>query len=143
MKNIFFFIFVIISIISCNATQLSNKKASNLDLKTKDTIVIANKDLEYEIIIIDFGFNSWMAANAKPRQFYSQQYLQSRNRSWVLEWNLRANNPMRYNPNLYEMIIDYQPNIDYGYEVNYILFNYLTFFQLNNKTQFGSFSARN
>jgi hypothetical protein len=142
MKNLALFIIAFGLIISCSSTRLGNNKTVDLNLKTKDTIVIANKDLEYEIIIIDVGFNSWLASNARPRQFYSQQYLEARNRFWVLEWNLRANNPMRYNPSLYEMTIDYQPNIDYGYEVNYMLFNYLTFFQLNNNTQFGSFTAR-
>lgn len=142
MKNIFYLASVILVILSCSSRQKSYKISDGTDLKTKDTIVIANKELEYEIIIIDVGFNSWLAANARPRGFFSQHYLESRNRMWVMEWNLRANNPTRFNTNLYQSTIDYQPNTNYGYEVNYMLFNYLTFFQLNNNTQFGSFSAR-
>ena len=45
--------------------------------------------------------------------------LESRNNIYVINWNQRVLNPQRYNPNLYEMQIDYSPNIDYGYEVNY------------------------
>jgi hypothetical protein len=40
------------------------------------------------------------------------------------------------------MQLNYQSNIDYGYEENYMLYNYLTYFQLTNKQQLGSFPAR-
>lgn len=142
MKNFVFFGLLTLFICSCSSKQFTDKNSVETNSKTKDTIVIANKELEYEVIIIDVGFNAWLASNARPRQFYSQQYMESRNSFWVLEWNLRANNPMRFDRNLYEMPIDYQSNIDYGYEVNYMLFNYLTFFQLRHNTQFGSFVAR-
>ena len=41
------------------------------------------------------------------------------------------------NPLLY-----YENNINYGYEVNYMLFNYLTYFQLSNNIKLGSFAPR-
>jgi len=53
----------------------------------------------------------------------------SKGRIWVSEWNSRVLQPMRYNPNLYEMTINYDPNIDYGYEVNYLIYNYMVYFQ--------------
>ncbi|MCY1453149.1 hypothetical protein D9M71_701230 [compost metagenome] len=46
-----------------------------------------------------------------------------------MEWNIRATQPNRYDPNLYEMTIDYQPQIHYGYEVNYLIYNYMIYFQ--------------
>lgn len=143
MKNFVFFSLVTLLICSCSSKQFTDENNKVFNLENKDTILIANKELQYEIIIIDVGFNAWLASNARPRQFYSQSYLEARNSFWVLEWNLRANNPIRYSTNLYEMPIDYQSNTDYGYEVNYLLFNYLTFFQLRNNTQFGFFVARN
>jgi hypothetical protein len=106
-----------------------------------DTIRIANDDLQYEVIIIDPGFNSWFAAHAKPRNHYSQQYLEARNRIWVNEWNMRATQPGR-NANLFGMQIDYQDTIDYGYEVNYMLYYYLTYFQLANNIKLGGFAPR-
>jgi hypothetical protein len=36
----------------------------------------------------------------------------------------------RYNRNLYEMTINYNQNIDYGYEVNYLIYNYMVFFKI-------------
>jgi hypothetical protein len=50
--------------------------------------------------------------------------------------------PLQYNPNLYEMTINYESNIDYGYEVNYMIYNYLFYFQLTNKQQLGGFMPR-
>jgi hypothetical protein len=95
----------------------------------KDTIRIANDSLKYEVIIIDAGFNAWLNSTALPRNYYSQSYLENKNRIYVNEWNRRVLQPMRYNPNLYEMTIDYEPNIDYGYEVNYLIYNYMIYFQ--------------
>lgn len=95
--------------------------------QTKDTIRITNEEIEFEIIIIDVGFDSWVLTNAKPRSFYSQQYLEAKNRIFVSNWNQKVLS--FYNTRLYGFRIDYDFGIDYGYEVNYLLFNYFLFFQ--------------
>lgn len=94
-----------------------------------DTIKIVNEEEEYEIIIIDPGFNTWLVGNAKQRGFYSQKYLEIKNQFLVNQWNLRVNQPNRFNANLYCMRIEYNPLIDYGYKVNYLLYNYFLYFQ--------------
>ena len=38
---------------------------------------------------------------------------------------------------MYQMRIDYDQNINYGYEVNYLLYNYLVYFQLSNNQRLG------
>ncbi len=104
--------------------------AKTLESKTKEEpVVIANDSLEYEIIIIDPGFNYYLNSIAFPEGYHSQNFLEVRNRQYVAIWNIRVNNPTRFNPNVYENIIAYDPNIDYGYEVNYKLFNYFEFAQ--------------
>ncbi|MBP9849097.1 MAG: hypothetical protein KBC58_06630 [Flavobacterium sp.] len=128
-------------LVACNASQ-SKKKIEEKSQLESDTIRIANKEIEYEVLIIDVGFSSWFNSNAKPRNYYSQSYLESRNRVWVLEWNRRAMLSSQYNPNLYEMTINYETNINYGYEVNYMLYNYLVYFQLKNNQKLGGFSPR-
>ena len=75
--------------------------------------------------------------SSKPLLLYSQNYLEARNRVWVLEWNNRARNPSRFNPNIYENTVDYQPTINYGYEVNYKLYNYFLFAQQKYKMNLG------
>jgi len=138
-KYLFLPLIIFVAAIGCKSQNTTMaKKDSSI---TNDTIRIANDELEYEIIIIDPGFNSWLLGNARPRNFHSQNYLESRNRIWVNEWNIRALQPQRYR-DLYQMQINYQNNIDYGYEVNYMLFNYLTYFQITNKIKLGSFEPR-
>jgi hypothetical protein len=127
-------------LLSCNASQ-GNKTFSDTKNPNNDTIRISNEELEYEIIIFDPGFNAWLMSHARPRGYYSQSYLEARNRVWVLEWNIRANLPLQ-NRNLYEMRIDYDSHTNYGYEVNYLLFNYLVYFQQKNNVNLGGFSPR-
>ena len=125
---------------SCNSNK--NFSAENTEKLTSDTIHISNPDLEYDVIIIDAGFTSWFNSYAKPKGFYSQSYLETRNKFWILEWNNRARNPIQNNSNLYEMEINYDNTTNYGYNVNYMIYNYLVYFQLTNKQQLGGFQAR-
>jgi hypothetical protein len=142
MKSIVTLLFVVISVlVACNSSKTQKTFEDKPKLES-DTIRISNEAIEYDVIIIDGGFTSWFNSNAKPRNYYSQSYLEARNKIWVLEWNRRAMMPSQYNPNLYEMIINYETTVDYGYEVNYMIYNYLVYFQLTNKQQLGGFVPR-
>ncbi|WP_242204989.1 DUF6146 family protein [Aestuariivivens insulae] len=146
MKNLILSLTIIGLLIACNTTKplTSNNNASEQEMATatNDTVTIANDKLEYEIIIIEPGFNAWLASIAKPEGYYSQSFLENRNYFYVTEWNQRVLQPQRYNPNLYELQIDYSPHIDYGYEVNYKLYNYFIYFQLTYKQRLGPFTPR-
>jgi hypothetical protein len=142
MKKIAISLLLIIALASCHFDKnIVPKEKKSIAEKTSDTIRIANDSLEYEVIIIDSGFNSWLYGNAKPRGFYSESYLENRNQIYVTEWNNRVMQPQRYN-NLYEMQINYDRNIHYGYEVNYLIYNYMIYFQITNKQQLGGFVPR-
>ncbi|MGB3150406.1 MAG: DUF6146 family protein, partial [Maribacter sp.] len=106
------------------------------------TVKISNDETEYEIIIIDPGFYTWLNSIARPEGYYSKTFLENRNQLLVVNWNQRALQPNRYNPDLYQMQIDYQPGIDYGYEVNYKLYNYFIFFQRRYNQRLGPFVPR-
>jgi hypothetical protein len=143
MKTYLFTIsFLVLLIFSCKTSNRAISEDKNNSKINSDTIRIANDALEYEIIIIDGGFTSWFNTFARPRGFYSQSYLEARNRFWVIEYNFRANNPTIYS-NIYEWPINYTSNVDYGYEVNYMLYNYLVYFQLQHKQNLGGYSPRN
>lgn len=133
MKNSFYTFLVVFGILlmsfySCKTNSIQQQ---NTTQTSNDTIKIANKDLEYEVIIIDSGFNTWLNSRAYPRGFYEQSYLENKNRMYITEWNNRFLQPQRYNRDLYEMNIDYNSSIDYGYEVNYLIYNYMIYFQNN------------
>lgn len=143
MKKLFVPLLLLVVLASCHFDKNIVTKAKTPDkIKKTDEVRIANDSLQYEVIIIDPGFNSWLATNARPRNFYSESYLESHNQSFVSEWNARVNQPQRYRSDLYEMRIDYNPTIHYGYEVNYLLYNYMVYFQIANKQTFGGFVPR-
>ncbi|MGE5943197.1 MAG: DUF6146 family protein [Flavobacteriales bacterium] len=144
MKTLLYILLVCVFIIGCNTTKptasKTNEKLANA--KLSDTVKIENDSLEYQIIIIEPGFNAWLASTARPEGYYSQNYLENRNIILVNEWNARVLQPQRYNPRLYEMQIDYRAGIDYGYEVNYKLYNYFIYFQLTYNQRLGPFIPR-
>jgi hypothetical protein len=142
VKNLIYFFVILAFIIGCSSTNKSISTTNENSTKASDTIRIANDSLEYEVIIIDVGFNSWLYSQARQRGFYSESYLEDRNRIYVNEWNNRARQPLRYNPNLYEMQINYDSNIHYGYEVNYLIYNYFIYFQITYKQQLAGFVPR-
>lgn len=113
----------------CMATKSDAIATPKKEVAKNDTIRIANDSLEYEVIIVDSGFSTWLASRAKPRNYYGLSYLETRNYWLVSEWNRRVLDPQRYSSDLYEMRIDYQSNIKYGYEVNYLIYNYFLYFQ--------------
>ncbi|MDY0989841.1 DUF6146 family protein [Flavobacterium sp. CFBP9031] len=132
MKKCISILIVLLTIVACSTTSqniASTDTVSASNKKVNDTIRIANDSLEYEVIIIDNGFSTWLASRAYPRNYYSLQYLENKNYLYVTEWNNRVLQPQRYSPRLYEMSIDYRPDIHYGYEVNYLIYNYMIYFQ--------------
>ena len=133
LHQIILFLIVGFLIGSCSSSPIKN-----IPSEKEKPVVIANDSLAYEIIIMDIGFNTFLNSIAQPEGYYSQSYLESRNRIFVTNWNIRANNLSQFNPNIYQNNIDYQPNIDYGYEVNYKLFNYFLFAQRKYKMSLGA-----
>ena len=113
---------------SCESgkTVMSDSSVSNSE--EMDTVRIANDSLEYEIIIMDIGFNNWLVTQP-PEGYYGQSFLEGKNRVFVTEYNRRVQNFQSYDRNLYQQEINYDFDIDYGYEVNYLLYNYFMFFQ--------------
>ena len=117
---------------ACGAYSIENKKS-----KKEAPVRIANDSLAYEIIIIDPGFTAYLNAIALPEGYYNQRYLEARNRVWVSTWNQRVQNPREFRQDIYENIIAYRPTVNYGYEVNYKLFNYFLFAQRKYKMTLG------
>ncbi|MFS4455546.1 DUF6146 family protein [Maribacter sp. 2304DJ31-5] len=154
MKKIFFVktavIFLVgfgmVFISNCGSPQraldISDKEKEVFSSVVNDTVEIASDKTEYEIIIIEPGFNFWLNSVARPEGYYSQGFLENRNYIWVTEWNNRVLQPQRFSPNLYELQINYIPNIDYGYEVNYKLYNYFIYFQRRYNQRLGTFIPR-
>ncbi len=128
MKNLSLILFIVMIAFSCNSSKKTVKTDKPI-AQVGDTITLSSEESEYDIIIIEPGFNTWLISTARQKGYYSQQYLENKNIFYVNAWNQRVLQPQQFNPNLYELQIDYNSRIDYGYDVNYKLYNYFIYFQ--------------
>ena len=139
--------FVIVALLgncgaSKKAVKITDDEKQTFTAVGNDTVTIGSEESNYEIVIIEPGFNRWLLSIAQPRGYYTQSYMETRNRIYVIEWNNRVLMPGQYSPLLYEMQINYDLNVDYGYEVNYQLYNYFIYFQRKYKQRLGPFLPR-
>lgn len=100
---------------------------SNDDVEIK----INDDSVEYQIIIIDPGFDFWLKSQGKPMNYYTQKYYESWNYKYVQEWNARYSSGR--NTDIIESFVDYQRGVDYGLELNYRLYFYFQYFEKTNK----------
>lgn len=135
MKYLFTILSIVLVFAGCESSKTTidpNKK--NIGV-TNDTIKITNDSLEYEIIIIEPGFQGFLATQP-PRGYYGLTFLENKNRLFVTEYNNRAMFPLQFDFNLYPQTIDYEIGVKYGYEVNYMLYNYFIYFQQKYRQNF-------
>ncbi len=122
MKNrIFILILILISIVGWQCRSARDGAGVKAE-------VIAHDSTQYELVVMDSGYEQFLASEAKPINFYSNEYYSSWNQRYVTEWNIRCHNPRRYG-SFYVMPIDYSPHVDYGIELNYRLYNYFLFIE--------------
>ncbi|MBO0340871.1 DUF6146 family protein [Flagellimonas profundi] len=146
INPLLFGLMLCIGLASCTTQKstldVTNEEKALFESDDDAPVEIADDDTEYEIIIIEPGFYTWLMSIARPEGYYSQSFLENRNAIMVITWNQRVLQPQRWNPNLYEMQINYDPSIDYGYEVNYKLYNYFIYFQRKYNQRLGPFLPR-
>ncbi len=73
MKYLFQFLrlcFLSTLIISCSSSNIKKEK--------EKPVIISNKSLEYEIIILDIGFTLYLNTIAKPINYYSLKFLENK-----------------------------------------------------------------
>jgi len=130
-KFLISYLLVIITLLffvsSCGSNKTNNQKTS--DYPTLKLEKASSDSTEYEIIIIDPGYENFLATQ-KPMNYYSQRYYENWNRYYVNDWNEKVRNSMYHTPkyqNVFDTYIDYDFHIDYGIEVNYKLYYYFRF----------------
>ena len=124
MKKTVLIIMVILFAIYTNG--FSQNKKDRIKVKPDTT---ALDSMEYELIVLDPGYEIWLVTKP-PKEFYSKEYYEQKNSLLVSEWNQRyltiSNN------GLYESYIDYDATIDYGLNLNYKLYYYFRYFEETN-----------
>jgi hypothetical protein len=121
---------VFIGLVILVAFQLNGYSQKNTNQVKVKPDTIAVDSVEYELIVLDPGFDSWLATKP-PENFYSKDYYKLKNTLYVTEWNYRYGNPIKFG-SLYESRIDYDLFIDYGLDLNYRLYYYFLFFEETN-----------
>lgn len=142
MKTFFKIGFLLLFFWSCNNAKGITETRQQQEVPEEDIVRLSSDALEYEIIIIEPGFNAWLDRMAQPKGYYSQSYMESRNWIMVQEWNSRVLQSTTYDPNRYQLQIDYRPGINYGYDLNYKLYNYFIYFQLTYNQRLSSMIPR-
>lgn len=99
-----------------------NAQTDSLQRKAAST---ESKD-EYEIVVFDAQYETFLASRATPISQFSEEILKSRNQFLVQEWNGRVLQPNR-NRDIYEMAIDYDSKEKYGLKFEYRLYQFFAF----------------
>lgn len=126
LSNAFFILLIgLLSACAAGRANIDQPEAPNL-VKNEN-----GEEEEYELIIIDPGYQTWFMAHSKPINFYSPSYYELWNQRYVAAWNEKVNQQAYYNSANYpfENRIEYNPNIDYGADLNYELYWYFRYIQ--------------
>lgn len=91
----------------------------------KDQSIEAPDSITYELITFDTRFESWYVYNNSPAKYRAQSYYENWNRQYVSAWNFNATQPSK--GSFFEIITGYEPNVDYGFEINHKLFYYFQY----------------
>ena len=87
--------------------------------------ITQNDSIEYELIVLEPGFDSWFVTNRKPIWYYEETYYKNFNQLYTNEWNNRVRSFQHDRP--YDEFIDYSVSINYGNEVEHKLYWYFQY----------------
>lgn len=120
MKNFIYILAVILITWNCSTQNQSQNIHNNVELSE-------NNDDEYDLIVSDPDYEIYLRTIAQPMGHYSENFYKSKNQLYVIEWNLRRNNPLRYNPHIYSSYITYDTTVNYGLKFEFKLYNFFKF----------------
>ncbi|QDP85490.1 hypothetical protein FNJ88_07920 [Chryseobacterium sp. SNU WT5] len=115
MNKIIFSILVLFIIFGCTPQNTITDNKENIGIKPQ-----FNDDGEYDLVVFDSQYDYFLSAVARPMNTYTEDYLKSKNRFLVTEWNSLYYSGR--NRNIIESSIDYDPTINYGIKYEYKLY---------------------
>ncbi len=113
----------ILSVIILFAIACSTQKGVVL-VKSTEGEEMAEDSLEYDMETFDARFESWYILQNSPAKYRSLEYYENWNKQYVLVWNNKA---MTTQNEFFESIVGYDPNEEYGFELNHKLFYYFQY----------------
>lgn len=104
---------------SCSGTKnMTKNETSSVEVTGEDSI-------EYDVETFNSNFDLWYQRQNTPASYRSQSYYESWNRQYVSAWNAKCASPSRNWS--FEPVVGYDPNEDYGFEMNHKLFYYFIY----------------
>jgi hypothetical protein len=119
MRSLWIMVLVPLLIWGCTATQPRV-------LITDENVIPPSEDkTEYEIEIIDSGFDTWFLTQWNPGKDHSYKFYDAWNDQYVQAWNYKATTS-RYG-RFFNSTINYDVTEDYGMEVSRKLYYYFKY----------------
>ena len=118
MRQIMIIAIVLIGFFACTTQRgIVKVEASSEHVAAEDSV-------EYGLETFDAKFETWYVMQKSPARYRSQSYYENWNRQYVTAWNHKA---MTSGNSFFEMIVGYNPTIDYGFDLNHELFYYFMY----------------
>jgi len=119
MKTILSALFGMLFLFSCSSSSRM------MTVPDENLVEIEKNKDEYELIVMDPGFDSWFITTWSPAKDRSLSYYNSWNQRYVTAWNYKATRPLT--SKYFENIIMYDPTVDYGIELERKLYYYFRY----------------
>lgn len=116
MNRILILVIVILFVLGCS----SNKSMVQIE----DTATVSDST-EYELIVLEQGFESWFITNTKPIWYHEENYYKQFNQLYTNEWNHRFRSIQYDRP--YDEMINYNNSTEYGKVLEHKLYWYFQF----------------
>lgn len=116
---------IVVTLFICSGVSVLGQET---DSKEQDKEIKIEKKTEYELIVIDPGFEGWYSVRNVKAKHKSEAYYKNWNHRYAIEWNRLYRNGAR---NI-DSDIDYDVNADYGFELNHKLYYYFLFWEETN-----------
>ncbi len=120
MKRYFFIGIMALLVWACSTAKGTSKASASLVQNNQDST-------KYDLVIDDIHFDQWYRLNYSAAYDHANDYYRSKDNFAVTSWN-DLYNTGRYSP-VIDCYIYYQPNIDYGIDLNRKLFCYFKYIQ--------------
>ncbi|WP_289053571.1 DUF6146 family protein [Carboxylicivirga marina] len=122
MKTTIYILLICLTVVACS----SPKNIPETSFPTQELSVENNDSSEYDLVVFDPRFETFLVTQPYPKEFYSNEFYRNWNQRYCVEWNIRHSNPIRYG-DFYETQIPYDSTTDYGLDFNYKLYQYFQF----------------
>lgn len=129
-------IFTLLLFIILGSCVIQQKSIPNLNQKKHVDLTKEKDTTEYKLIVFDVGYQNFLLSKAMPKEYYSMSYYKNRNTLYVQEWNRRVRS-QPVNGGFYQQEINYSQFQDYGLDLEYQLFNYFQFLEIERGFNFG------